>query len=247
MKSPVRFVGVFVASLAAASCAEAPPPEQTVRDHYFYGGLAAFHEGVMDDAARQWRRGAELGDAEAARNLGHLYRQGLGVPADGHMAQAWYQVAADGGAVSADYNLGMLLMRGGPDLPPDPDAGRLRLEKAAAAGYLPARVELERLAREAEKSAPPAEPPVPALAAAEPPPPPVSAREVVQIGSYPTRALAERDWKRLGPAGLVPRIVINRVNGRLWHRLTAEGSPEAVEAFCLSAPHRGVACRRARP
>lgn len=249
MKSPVRFVVALSLVLTASSCAEAPPSDQTVRDHYFYGGLAAFHEGVPADAARQWRRAAELGDAEAARNLGHLYRQGLGVPADGHMAQAWYQVAADGGVVSADYNLGMLQMRGAPDLPPDAEAGRLRLEKAAAAGYLPAQVELDRLVREAEQPAPPAEPPAPATVAAEAPPaPPASpVREVVQIGSYPTRALAEQDWKRLAPAGLSPRIVANRVSGRLWYRLTAEGPAEAVEAFCLSAPHRGVACRRARP
>ncbi|WP_237051296.1 SPOR domain-containing protein [Magnetospirillum sp. ME-1] len=215
---------------------------QTIRDHYFYGGLAAFHEDMHAEAARQWQRAAELGDHEAARNLGHLYRQGLGVEADGHIAAAWYQVAADGGVISADYNLGMLYLRGGPGLPPDKEQGMARLGKAAAAGYIPAKVELERLA-----ALPPSEPPVAAPPASAPAAveaaasAPVPAR--MQIGSYRTRAAAEQDWKRLRLKTLKPEIIANTVEGQgRWYRLVAVGPAEAIDAFCGSAAAKGMSC-----
>ncbi|BAE49026.1 SPOR domain-containing protein [Paramagnetospirillum magneticum] len=239
----------FLALAPLGGCADAPPPMQTIRDHYFYGGLAAFHEDMHAEAARQWQRAAELGDGEAARNLGHLYRQGLGVEADGHMAAAWYQVAADAGVVSAEYNLGMLYLRGGPGLPGDQAEGMRRLGKAAEAGYLPAKAELERLAAEARPAAAAvaaAPAPAEAMAAAPLPPPPPAAEPAVvrmQIGSYRTKAAAEQDWKRLRLKGLSPEIVANRVEGQgRWYRLVAVGPAEAVEAFCGSAQAKGMSC-----
>ncbi|WP_231920690.1 SPOR domain-containing protein [Magnetospirillum sp. XM-1] len=233
----------FLALLAA--CSPAPEPMQTIRDHYFYGGLAAFHEDMHAEAARQWQRAAELGDSEAARNLGHLYRQGLGVEADGHMAAAWYQVAADGGVISADYNLGMLYLRGGPDLPANKEQGMARLGKAAAAGYIPAKAEIERLALQ-----PPEEAPVAAVV--EPPPPPAEVAAApapvparMQIGSYRTKAAAEQDWKRLrlDRKGLTPEIIANKVEGQgRWYRLVAVGPAEAIDAFCASAAAKGMSC-----
>lgn len=224
-----------------AACSPAPEPMQTIRDHYFYGGLAAFHEDMHAEAARQWQRAAELGDGEAARNLGHLYRQGLGVEADGHIAAAWYQVAADGGVISAEYNLGMLYLRGGPGLKVDREQGMARLGKAAAAGYVPAKAELDRLA-----ALPPEEPPV------ETPPPavasPVEAEAApaparMQIGSYRTRTAAEQDWKRLRLRGLTHEIIANRVEGQgRWYRLVAVGPAEAIDAFCGSAAAKGMSC-----
>ena len=251
-----------------AGCAPAPEPMQTVRDHYFYGGLAAFHEGLPAEAARQWQRAAELGDGEAARNLAHLYRQGLGVEADGHMAQAWYQVAADAGVISAEYNLGMLYMKGGAGLPADPDEGMRRLARAAEAGFPPATAELERLAAATPPSVPPAvaaeSPPAPVPVAAEPAPAPATAGPVsapatagpvpapataepvpvrMQIGSYRTRAAAEQDWKRLRLKGLSYEIIANRVGeqGR-WYRLVAVGPAETIEGFCGSAQAKGMSC-----
>lgn len=241
----IPFVIAAMTTLLLSACTPAPEPMQTIRDHYFYGGLAAFHEDLPDEAARQWRRAAELGDGEAARNLGHLYRNGLGVEPDGHMAQAWYQVAADAGVVSAEYNLGMLYLKGGPGLEPDPARGEACLARAAAKGFIPARAEMDRL--NAERAAPPA--PSPAVAEPAPaptpvPPPPATVR--VQIGSYPSRALAEQDWARLRPAGLSAEIIVNKVGDRRWHRLLAVGPAEAAEAFCTVAPSRGVSCRAVR-
>lgn len=246
--NPCADVRYFLASVSLlvmgllAGCSPAPEPMQTIRDHYFYGGLAAFHEDMHAEAARQWQRAAELGDGEAARNLGHLYRQGLGVEADGHMAAAWYQVAADAGVISAEYNLGMLYLRGGTGLPINRDEGMTRLGRAAGGGFLPAKAELERLA------AAPAPPPAAPAAAPEPSPPPAAmAAEPgparMQIGSYRTRAAAERDWKRLRLKGMSPEIIANTVEGQgRWYRLVAVGPAEAIEAFCGSAAAKGMSC-----
>jgi TPR repeat protein len=239
------FLSVLAFGLLAA-CSDAPPPMQTIRDHYFYGGLAAFHENMHADAARQWQRAAELGDGEAARNLGHLYRQGLGVEADGHIAAAWYQVAADAGVISADYNLGMLYLRGGPGLSSDHSEGMARLRKAADAGYVPARAELDRLAALPAPAGPAEAVPV----AEVPPPPPLPPQAApgpvrMQIGSYRTKAAAEKDWKRLRLKTLSPEIIANTVEGQgRWYRLVAVGAPEAIEDFCGSAQARGMSCWR---
>ena len=244
-KGEKSFLLAAITALALlVGCSDAPPPMQTIRDHYFYGGLAAFHETMHADAARQWQRAAELGDGEAARNLGHLYRQGLGVEADGHIAAAWYQVAADAGVISAEYNLGMLYLRGGTGLPVDRDEGLKRLTKAAAAGYIPAKAELDRLA---------SSPPPPVTAEPPPPAPPAAmaapAPSRMQIGSYRTKAAALQDWKRLRLKGLSPEIIANTVEdqGR-WYRLVAVGPAEAIEAFCGSAKAKGMSCwSRTRP
>ena len=42
--------------------------------------MAAYERGAYSEAADLWRPLAEKGDADAQYNLGHLYRQGLGVP-----------------------------------------------------------------------------------------------------------------------------------------------------------------------
>ncbi|WP_245651095.1 SPOR domain-containing protein [Paramagnetospirillum marisnigri] len=240
----------LIAALALlGACAERKDGMQTVRDGLFYDGLAAFHEGFYPEAANRWERAARFGDAEAARNLGHLYRQGLGVEQDAAKARDLYQVAADAGVISAQYNLGMLYLKGGNTLPPDRTLGLHWLGKAAAAGLPPAKVELER------QTAEPA--PAPAPVAAEPavpkdvavpvevvPPfidPPAVAK--VQIGSYRVLADAEKDWLRLRPKGLEREIISVRMGERgTWHRLLAVGSPEAVEAYCQEAARHKIGC-----
>ncbi|CAA7611784.1 TPR repeat SEL1 subfamily [Candidatus Terasakiella magnetica] len=233
---PATYRSILVAlSLFVAACAEAPPPIQTIRDHHFYGGLAAFVEGHYDEARAAWERAAHFGDPEAARNLGHLYRQGLGGEADAAIALAWYQVAADAGVATAQYNLGMLYMKGGPHLEPDRAQGLVWLTKAAEAGVPHARKELERLAAAVEP--PPAPPPSPSVTE---PPPPVSppALVKVQIGSYRTQAAAEQDWQRFARSGLAHEVVKARMGDRgLWYRLLVVGPSEGVEDFCA---HREI-------
>ncbi|MBQ2849802.1 MAG: sel1 repeat family protein, partial [Thermoguttaceae bacterium] len=62
----------------------------------------------LTKAAELYRRGAELGDAEAASGLGCLYFNGLGVERNVAEAARWLRKAADGGAASALFNLGYM-------------------------------------------------------------------------------------------------------------------------------------------
>jgi hypothetical protein len=217
---------------------------QTIRDGLFYDGLAAFHEGFHKEAAVRWERAAHFGDGEAARNLGHLYRQGLGVEQDTAIAVAWYQVAADAGVASAQYNLGMVYLNGGPNFTPDRPAALHWLTQAAAAGITPARRELDRLAAEPEVSAVPVVVAVPASVAAPIPfvePPAVPVR--VQVGSYQTRQGAEADLRRLKRSGLDFEIAPLRLkDGKQWYRLIAMGKAEDVGAYCRAAATRRIGC-----
>lgn len=235
-----------------AGCGQSPDPQQTIRDNYFYGGLAAFQENQPDEAARQWRRAAELGDGEAARNLGHLYRLGRGVPADGQMAAAMYRQAVAAGVVSAEYNLGMLYLKGGEGLAPDRDEGLKYLGQAAEKGYGPAKEELRKVSAMTAAPSPPPEiappPGVPADAVSPSPaitpeaPPPAVLR--VQIGSYRTKSGAEEDWNRLRAPDLGHQVIGNKVEGKgHWYRLVVEGPEDRIEALCAAAPARGMACQ----
>ncbi|WP_254432530.1 SPOR domain-containing protein [Magnetospirillum sp. SS-4] len=227
-----------------AACGPAPDPRQTIRDGLFYDGLAAFHEGYHKEAASRWERAAHFGDMDAARNLGHLYRQGLGVERDSHAALAWYRMAADADMPAAQYNLGMLYLNGGPDLPADRDQGLVWLTRAAEAGLKPARDELERQAV-AAVSPPVLSPPVPPPSGPEAPiayvDPPVTVR--AQVGSYLSRHDAETDIRRLRRPGFEFEIVPVRFrDGKLWYRLILTGEAEAVDRYCREAEKRRIGC-----
>lgn len=230
--------------LVLSGCSSPPKddPMQTIRDRLFYDGLAAFHEGFYKEAAIRWERAAHFGDGEAARNLGHLYRQGLGVERDVGVAVEWYQVASAAGVASAEYNLGMVYLNGGPNFTTDPAKARFWLTKAADAGVVPARKELERLAT----AATPAPTPVP-VPASVPTPAPQTVPEPtprVQIGSYQTRKAAEGDLARIKRrSDLEFEIVGGRAkDGKSWYRLMVLGKPEQLEAYCREAATRRIAC-----
>jgi TPR repeat protein len=243
--TPYTNVRSFLKILAIGllgGCSASPPAEQTIRDHYFYGGLAAFHSDMHADAARQWQRAAELGDGEAARNLGHLYRQGLGVDQDVAAAVKWYQIASAVGVPSAEYNLGMVYLNGGPNFATDRTKALYWLTKSADAGVIPARKELDRLAAEpsipaASPSASPAAP-----AQASPPPPPAPAR--VQIGSYQTRKAAEGDLARITRRSDLRLEIVNgrAKDGKPWYRLMAQGTAEQLDAYCRDAAAHRIGC-----
>ena len=63
-------------------------------------GLYAAGSGVARDpveAARLYRRAADLGNADAQLNLGELYSQGRGVPRNLKLAYVWLGLAAEQG------------------------------------------------------------------------------------------------------------------------------------------------------
>ena len=55
---------------------------------------------------------AKKGDSEAQRELGCLYRMGLGVNKDGAQAVKWYKKAAKAGNTKAQFYLGRLYEEG---------------------------------------------------------------------------------------------------------------------------------------
>ena len=60
-------------------------------------------------AAKIWKRAVELGDVDAMRDLGKLYKDGSGVKLDNKKAERLYRAAADRGHAVARNNLGFLL------------------------------------------------------------------------------------------------------------------------------------------
>ena len=239
---------ILLAGVLTLSGCSSPPkddPMQTIRDRLFYDGLAAFHEGFYKEAAIRWERAAHFGDGEAARNLGHLYRQGLGVDQDVAVAVEWYQVASAAGVPSAEYNLGMVYLNGGPNFATDRVKALHWLTKAADAGVIPARKELDRLA--AEPSAPatsPAPAPPPPISQAATMPTPAVAPARVQIGSYQTRKAAEGDLARIKRRSDLDFEIVNgrAKDGTPWYRLMAMGKAEQLEAYCREAASRRIGC-----
>ena len=240
-----------VLTLSGCSSPSKDDPMQTIRDRLFYDGLAAFHEGFYKEAAIRWERAAHFGDGEAARNLGHLYRQGLGVDQDVAAAVEWYQIASAAGVVSAEYNLGMVYLNGGPKVPTDRVKALHWLTKAADAGVTPARKELDRLAAEPAAPAaspapavPPSAPAVAPISQAPPAPSPAVAPARIQIGSYQTRKAAEGDLARIKRRSDLDFEIINgrAKDGTPWYRLMAMGKVEQLEAYCREAASRRIGC-----
>jgi hypothetical protein len=75
-------------------------------------GLAAFKNKDYQTAYREWKAGAEAGQAEAQFDLGVLYAQGLGVLRDLNAAESWYRKSAAQGNAEAEYALGQMYAHG---------------------------------------------------------------------------------------------------------------------------------------
>ena len=97
-------------------------------------------------AAAAFARAAEAGSAQAAFNLGELYRAGKGVPQDYRQAAEWFRRAADAGFAPARFHLAVLAFNG-VGVPRDRERARALVEQAAAQGLPQARRALEELDR----------------------------------------------------------------------------------------------------
>jgi len=94
-------------------------------------GQAAYNRGDFQEALRQWQPLAEQGVARAQNNLGVLYENGKGVPADINQALKWYLMAAAQGYAGAQNNLGLIYALG-KGVPADPMRAYMWLSLAAA-------------------------------------------------------------------------------------------------------------------
>jgi len=108
----------------------------------FEAGVQAYGKGDYAGARQNWEQALSAGDWEAARNLGLLYRKGLGVEADASKAASYYQQAADHGVANAEMNLAELYLSG-QGVPKDIDKAKQLLKDAADHGSLPARFRLD--------------------------------------------------------------------------------------------------------
>ena len=100
----------------------------------FETGVTAFDRGDFTTAYDEWLPVAAGGDPFAQRNIGHLYRLGLGVPQDFAVALSWYQRAADQGLVRAQANLANMMLRG-QGIDHDPEGAASWFHRAASAGH----------------------------------------------------------------------------------------------------------------
>lgn len=68
---------------------------------------AALQQHDYPTAFKLFKPLAEAGDPAAQNNLGILYRNGMGVPADNTESLKWFQRSAEQGNAFAEYNLGL--------------------------------------------------------------------------------------------------------------------------------------------
>ena len=102
-------------ALAVALCLVAPslgPAHAAGGKQQFEAGVKAYESGDYVAAFKAWLPLAYDRDPAAQRNLGHLYRMGLGVTQDFAKAAEWYGRAAKLGLVRAQANLGNMFLRG---------------------------------------------------------------------------------------------------------------------------------------
>lgn len=76
------------------------------------GEYIAYDRANYRTALNTWLEQAKIGDAEAQTYVGEIYEKGLGLPADYHAANVWYQKAANQGFSRAQINLGYLYENG---------------------------------------------------------------------------------------------------------------------------------------
>jgi len=105
----MRFFGFYLVAASAAALALASGPAWAdVKT-----GVVAWQRGNFAAAVAEWRPLADRGDPDAQYNLGQAYKMGRGVPADMHIAQTWYEKAAQQGHAQAAANLGLILFQNG--------------------------------------------------------------------------------------------------------------------------------------
>ena len=96
---------LLVAALLVVLVAAADRPDFAV-------GVEAYERGEYQKAFEAWLPLAREGDPAAQRNVGHMFRRGLGVPKNFKKAAEWYRRAAEQGLSRAQANLANMYLRG---------------------------------------------------------------------------------------------------------------------------------------
>ncbi len=104
-------------------------------------GVTAFQAGDFAAAFKIWMPLAEQDDAEAQRNIGVMYQQGLGVPQSNVEAVKWYRRAAESGHERAQQNIGVMYEQGA-GVPQDFSEAANWYRKSAEQGNVFAKINL---------------------------------------------------------------------------------------------------------
>jgi len=143
---------IFLSLTGAALSACTTPLNGLERAQVFNAATAAYDAGDYQTALGQWSILAEQTDPAAMRNIGHLYRNGLGVAKNAETARDYYTKAARLGFAPAQMNLAMMYFSGTPKgkisadrLAYDAKQGLFWLKRSAEGGYAPAIERLRRL------------------------------------------------------------------------------------------------------
>ena len=120
--------------LCCVALAVATPASADDTKSQFKEGVKAYEAGDYVAAFKVWLPLAYDDDPAAQRNLGHLYRMGLGVAQDFTKAADWYTRAAELGLTRAQANLGNMYLRG-QGVGQDYEEALKWFERAAAQGH----------------------------------------------------------------------------------------------------------------
>ena len=104
-------------------------------------GVEYYNKDEYAEAAKHFRRSAELGNRDAQNYLGVLYQGGLGVGQSWDEAAKWYRKAADQGDQYGQYNLA-ICYRAGLSVEADDEEAKKWYRKAAEQGHLEAQKDL---------------------------------------------------------------------------------------------------------
>ncbi len=133
-------IGLFAPKTASAQSAVVYRENKA-----FATALAAYERREFQIAFENWLPLARQDDPAAQRNIGHLYRNGLGVAQDFAEAMKWYRKAAELGLPGAQANLADMLERGqGLDTPNPVEAAKW-FQTAGLQGHVVARFRLARM------------------------------------------------------------------------------------------------------
>ena len=145
-KLPILFTCLAVTAFASA-CAPAYDAARFKAD--FALGVAAYDAGDYAAAAAYWQPLAERYDLAAMRNMGNLYRRGLGVEKDAQKALAYYEAAAKRGFAPAQYAAALMHVSND-GVPYDGEKALMWLTRAARNGFEPAKAQLQRLTMQSQ-------------------------------------------------------------------------------------------------
>jgi len=100
----ILFISLFSVSVFAQSNTMGSLHNIAGKGHYGYGDYKT--------AIEEFKKAAELDDADGQYNLGSMYFKGQGTTQDYKAAIHWYTKSAEQGHASAQYNLGDMYFKG---------------------------------------------------------------------------------------------------------------------------------------